>query len=326
MADPFLNRRLRLDATCFAVAAVSFILTHAPGCAGGQPPAVPRFGVPGDTTTVLSRTAYVLDRADGLREPVDVAIDPSGRVLVLDAAGPDLLVFDVNGRPVESWPVSGASDARFFRPTRLTTSGLSVLLMDTGARSVHRYDLRGQYQGVALDLSDVRDARAGFIEPVDIAADNAGQLYVTEREGHRVLVFDQGGRFLFAFGGFGSGSGQFRSPGAVSVDATGTLAVADRGNHRVQLIDAFGTPLREVGLPLGADGGAATPVAVETNRGRTLFVADDRDRLLTISPGGRVRLAHRATGLSAFVLHPTARVFCLSAGNARVEAIDLGGR
>lgn len=325
MADALLSRRALLRATCLAAAIVGIAVSLS-GCGGGRPKVIPRFGAPADTTSGLSRVVYALGRAEGLADPVDVAIDPSGRVLILDDAGPDLLVFDVDGRPVARWPVSGAGGERFFRPSRLAVSGLSILVMDTDARLVHSYDMRGQYQGVALDFATVQDPRVGFIEPVDIAADNAGQLYVTEREGHRVLVFDQGARFLFAFGGFGSGAGQFRSPGAIAVDPTGVLAVADRGNHRVQLIDGFGTPLGETVLPPGADGHAATPVAVATTRGRNTLVADDYGRLLTIAPGGRTRLAHRASGLSALAVHPTARVFCLLAGPARVEAIDLGGR
>jgi len=295
---------------------------------------VPRFGAPSDTTAGLSRTVFILDELDGLQEPVDMAVDPSNRLLVLDAAGPDLLVFDERGRRVARWPVSGASAERFFRPARVTTTGLAILLMDPDERVVHRYDMRGQYQGVALDLDLVAPSAGGFIQPVDFAADNAGQLFITEREGHRVLAFDQSARLLFSFGGFGTGEGQLRSPGAITVDARGVLVVADQGNGRLQAFDGFGTPLGSVALPPSPDGRPPRPVAVATTPGRATLVADARGRLFSYAPWYesdsrgpvRARFAHGLEGLSALAVHPSARIFCLSTSRATVEAIELGGR
>ena len=49
------------------------------------------------------------------------------------------------------------------------------------------------------------------------------------------LFVDRAGQFLYAWGGRGSGDGQFFSPTGVVVDKDGNVYVADTGNHRVQM-------------------------------------------------------------------------------------------
>ena len=43
------------------------------------------------------------------------------------------------------------------------------------------------------------------------------------------------GRFLRAFGGKGSGQGQFIDPRGIAVDKNGSIYVSDHGNDRIQV-------------------------------------------------------------------------------------------
>jgi DNA-binding beta-propeller fold protein YncE len=72
-------------------------------------------------------------------------------------------------------------------------------------------------------------------------------LYVTDRDNHRVQVFDKNGKFLFKWGSKGTGDGQFTVPYSVDVDSHGNVWVTDRGNHRIQKFDKDGNFLFKFG-------------------------------------------------------------------------------
>jgi hypothetical protein len=90
---------------------------------------------------------------------------------------------------------------------------------------------------------------ASFYQPNDVITNAAGEIFVAE--GHssspganaRILKFDREGRFLKAWGSFGTGPGQFDQPHGLAFDSQGRLFVADRGNNRIQIFDQEGNLL-----------------------------------------------------------------------------------
>lgn len=77
------------------------------------------------------------------------------------------------------------------------------------------------------------------------------RLYVSDRDGNRIQVFDKNGTFLFKWGSKGTGDGQFTIPYSVDVDSQGNVWVTDRGNHRIQKFDKDGNFLFKFGNPDG---------------------------------------------------------------------------
>jgi 6-bladed beta-propeller protein len=86
------------------------------------------------------------------------------------------------------------------------------------------------------------------------------RLYVVDTWNHRIQVFDGRGRFVVAFGGPGSGPGQFRTPADLVIAQPETpwgldrgestepvLIVADEWNARVQILELDGSWLATVG-------------------------------------------------------------------------------
>ncbi len=82
--------------------------------------------------------------------------------------------------------------------------------------------------------------------PGGMAIDAAGHVYVSDRDGGTVHVYDASGTLLRNVGMPGAGDGQLAYPGALAVGADGTLYVADEDNHRIA---AF----RDDGSYLGAE-------------------------------------------------------------------------
>ena len=67
-----------------------------------------------------------------------------------------------------------------------------------------------------------------------------GTFFVSYQQLHRVKVFNDKGVFLYDFGSFGPGDGQFNCPLGLAVDAYHQLIVCDRGNRRLQVFTLKG--------------------------------------------------------------------------------------
>ena len=83
-----------------------------------------------------------------------------------------------------------------------------------------------------------------FGRPQDLAFLPDGSLLVADGLiNARIVKLDKHGTFLMAWGGHGTGDGQFNAVHGVDVDRNGRVYVADRLNKRVQVFDTSGTHL-----------------------------------------------------------------------------------
>jgi hypothetical protein len=84
--------------------------------------------------------------------------------------------------------------------------------------------------------------------PNGIVTDTSGNVYVADRDNHRVEKFDSTGKFLMQFGSNGTGNGQFKGPRGIAISpCTGNLFVVDSGNGRVQQFKPNGTYVTKFG-------------------------------------------------------------------------------
>jgi len=114
--------------------------------------------------------------------------------------------------------------------------------------------------------------------PVDIHVDSVGNIYIADRDNHRIRKVDQATGVIntvVGSGPTGLGSGSFsgdgglatsarlNSPSGVFVDSSGNIFIADNGNHRIRKVDASTGNIATVvgnGTTLG-DGGPAVSAA-----------------------------------------------------------------
>jgi len=63
-------------------------------------------------------------------------------------------------------------------------------------------------------------------------------IYIVDYMRHTILVYDLAGKYLFEFGGRGSGPLWFNFPNSIAVDRKGRVIIADLFNNRVQIVKA----------------------------------------------------------------------------------------
>ncbi len=87
---------------------------------------------------------------------------------------------------------------------------------------------------------------ASFFQPNDVITNSKGDVFVAEGHGGdnaRIVKFDRTGKFIKAWGSYGSGPGQMDQPHSLAWDSKGRLFVADRSNNRLVVFDQDGALL-----------------------------------------------------------------------------------
>ncbi|WP_165776423.1 HYR domain-containing protein, partial [Candidatus Nitrosotalea bavarica] len=112
-----------------------------------------------------------------------------------------------------------------------------------------------------------------FAFPQGVAIDPSGNVYVTDLGNTRVEKFDSNGNFLSAFGGKGSGNGQFHSPIGIAI-ANGFIYVVDNNNDNVQKFDLTGKFITSWGEKGTNNGTLLLPKGIAVDLTGDVYVAD----------------------------------------------------
>jgi len=146
---------------------------------------------------------------------------------------------------------------------------------------------------------------ASFKNPIAVATDAAGNIYLADTGNHTIRKISVSGMVTTLAGKGGiagnrDGSGdqaRFNNPGGIAFDAVGDLFVADTANHTIRKISPAGlvsTLAGEAGVPGHSDGIAgvahfSSPTAITLAPDGNLFVADTGNHLIRkITPDGLV--------------------------------------
>lgn len=219
--------------------------------------------------------------------PFGVASDGQGKVYVSDPGQQNIRVLDYKQRKSYFF-----SDRPMGTPYDLALDAAGRLYAaDTRSKSVLVYDAATHTALRRIGGPDI------FGHPVFVAVnDRLGRLYVTDVKGAEIEVFDLEGQHLFAFGGAGSGEGQFNRPQGLAIGADDRVYVADALNARVQVFDADGKFLSLFGTRGDALSQLVMPKDLAFDRQGHLHVVDTRKgALLTFDADGTF-LLYTGTG------------------------------
>jgi len=156
------------------------------------------------------------------------------------------------------------------------------------------YAVAGSSAGLYLgQFGSWGTAGGDFEDPMDIAVDRYGNLYISNLLNSRVDKFDPNSNFQTSFGSNGTGNGQFNQVTGVTLDPLGNLWVSDYQNQRIQKLDPNGTFL--MGIGEGSVWTSGSPPAVATGSANGWFSAPhyirtDRYGNIWVSETGNSRI------------------------------------
>ena len=157
---------------------------------------------------------------------------------------------------------------------------LNILLVDSSSR-VLKFSPSGKLLAHAGNESSSGSSVGEFNNPMGIAVDSNGKIFVCDSSNHRVQILDSNLDFISTFGEKGSGVMAIRNPWDVSFDSQGNIYIADYGNHCVKVFNPEMSHLRNVGKGEGI-GGLRAPTSICIDSKDNLYVTDKHLRKVLI--------------------------------------------
>lgn len=195
------------------------------------------------------------------------------------------------------------------------------------------------YQGNGTVMTMNITGISTLSNPSGITRDAAGNLFVCDRDNHRIIKITPGGAAtVFAGGtmGFTNGTGtaaQFNQPYAITIDAAGNLYVGDRINNAIRKITPAGvvSTLAGNGTAGSADGTGSVarfnePIGITVDASGNVYVADYINSLLRkVTPAGVVTTLAPITNIFGVSVDAAGNIYCAQYGQHIVSKYSAAG-
>jgi DNA-binding beta-propeller fold protein YncE len=119
---------------------------------------------------------------DGMIEPVGVAAEASGKLLIADTGNRRVRLTDTAGKQLAAWPVSGWSEY-FTEPYLAVLPDRRLVVSDSSSGTLQIFSAAG-----ILEKKLSLDPALGPWKPEGVAVGPGGKLWVADRQGNRIVV------------------------------------------------------------------------------------------------------------------------------------------
>jgi DNA-binding beta-propeller fold protein YncE len=168
--------------------------------------------------------------------PRGVAVDAKGRVYVVDTGNKRVVVFTADGDPVTSFGTAGFDPGQFDEQVGIAFDGQGLLyITDTWNQRVQVF----QPDANGMSFIPLRnwEIHGWFGQSLDnkpfIAADAAGNVFVTDPDAGRVLEFGPDGKLLRGWSELIGDVVNLVMPAGLAMDPAGGLWVTDASSNRL---------------------------------------------------------------------------------------------
>jgi RHS repeat-associated protein len=228
-------------------------------------------------------------------------------------------------------------------PTSTTTSTGSATLVSSSSYEPTTGEVKETQPATRLGgnpavyVSQFGSVGAGngqFREPVGVAVDAKGNLWVLDSGNSRVEEFNEKGEYVQKFGSEGQGNGQLLYPAGIAVDSKSNVWVVEGNNDRVQEFNEKGEYLKKFGSIGSGNGQFSGPLGIAIDAKGNVWVADTgNSRVQEFNEKGEYQKAFGSKGSASgqmsspegVTIDPHGNVWVADKGNNRVDVFNEKG-
>jgi NHL repeat len=245
--------------------------------------------------------------AASFAQPSGVGVDASGNVYVADQVNhairkisPAGLVSTLAGRGKPGFVDGSGAAASFNNPSGIAVdSNGNLYVADTTNHAIRQITPAGLVSTLAGNngvpgFVDGAGVAASFNNPVGVAVDGSGNVYVADSSNHAIRRINPKGVVTTLAGngsrGFVNGTGtaaRFNNPTGVAVDSGGSVYVADYGNLLIRKISPAGVVVYLAGSGIagfvngvGVEASFNNPTGVAVDSSGNVYVADQLNNVI----------------------------------------------
>jgi hypothetical protein len=196
--------------------------------------------------------------AAALKTPLNLAIDTDGTLYIADSGRDEVVILDATENLIATLGGRGQ-----MKPRDVAVTADRIYVADLQGHCVRVYDKATRK--ALFDIPKAADAGNNarrLFQPLNLAVDGAGHLYVSDFGAFRVQVFDADGNFLRTVGRYGDNIGEFSRVKGVAVDREKHLYAVDSAEQAAQLFDDQGHLLMWFGDATSPNGVIELPAKV----------------------------------------------------------------
>uniref|UniRef100_A0A1X7SN58 SMP-30/Gluconolactonase/LRE-like region domain-containing protein n=1 Tax=Amphimedon queenslandica TaxID=400682 RepID=A0A1X7SN58_AMPQE len=240
-----------------------------------------------DTSLVIPINPY-LDNITPVRTitelklPSGISVTDDNHVIITEYYGNCVTILDREGKKVKSLGGEGGSgNVKFSHILGVAiTPDKFILVSDSG-----------KIQKISMDgdlIASVGEKGSGplqFNGPEGIAISPiTGQVYIADRNNHRIQVLNPDLTFSHSFGSEGSANGQFQSPHDIAIDSQGLVYVVDTYNDRIQKFFPDGKLMVQFGTKGSGPGQFTYPIGITIDTAATglVYVSEHGDHRISV--------------------------------------------
>jgi hypothetical protein len=269
-----------------------------------------------------------------LNNPEGLALDASGNLFIADNAnnrirqvGTNGIITTVAGNGTKGYSGDGrpATNAQLSGPVGVAVDVFgNLFIADTGNQVIRKVGANGIITTVAGNGQAGYSGDGGsatgaeFTNPVDVAVDASGNLFIADYGNNRIREVENNGIITTVAGNgapgyFGDGglatNAELAAPYGVALDVSGNLFISDFGNDVIREVDDYGiitTLAGDGAYGYYGDGGPATNAAlsglggVAVDTAGNLFIADEyNERIREVIVAGPTLVLSNVAGANA---------------------------
>ena len=213
---------------------------------------------------------------DELNRSYGVAINDDGHVIVTENQGSCITVLDREGKKAKSFTSSGNIKFLYPRGVAITPDNFILVADD---HKIQKLTMDGK---LVTSVGQQGIKPLEFDSPWGITISPAtGQIYVADRNNHRIQVLHPDLTFSYSFGSVGSAKGQFKHPCFIAIDNQGLVYVSDWDNNRIQVFTLEGKYIFQIGTCGSGPGQLQSPTGLVINN-NLLYVAEEDNHRVSI--------------------------------------------